>query len=306
MSETSNSAPRPLPTVTVPIETLRAHPALKLLPTQAKDSDALIPLADHIQEHGFPDSIKITADHQIVDLDSHDRWLAARRYAIANVPCQIVPDDAVYATLIGNLVLRRHYTKGALAYLIFPLLNYCKEENQARSLANLKNRRNPLVQSSASQRHSTESLPKIAERYGIARNVFQFAEELHRIFNKAAADRSLWLASNPSFDDNHPDCPADLRAEWEPRILDPVHPIGLGAVFAGMEGIKTRGLGRAECKHLKLFLKGWKTLGLRAGWWKELSRREKEQLIEQIQPDIEAIPDDLWEALSDLREGKEI
>ena len=281
---------------------LRPHPVLKQLPLRDKDDEALIPIADHIRDHGLPAPLRVTAEGQIVDLESHDLWLAAKRYPQVTVPCQIVDDLAVFETCALGIMRGRTLTKGAKAYLIWPLLGHCQAESRARSLANLQKGKNPNVSPMSAEQTSGVSLRKFAEKYGIGKDMFTQAEQLHAIFARAATDRAVWLEKNPSFDENHPDCPADLRADWEIKILDETHPIGLGAVIVGINGQKlTKGMTRYESQELGLFLKGWKMVSLRAVYWQELTPREREELIEKIEPCVEAIPDDLWRRLEKAR-----
>jgi hypothetical protein len=104
----------------VPTVSLTIHPALKDLPEWADDDPQFEVFCRDIHERGFDYPLKATAKHQVVD--GRHRLRAAKRLKLETVPVDIVQDKDVPRLVLHYINQRRHYSKGALAYMAVPLL----------------------------------------------------------------------------------------------------------------------------------------------------------------------------------------
>jgi hypothetical protein len=171
---------------------------------------------------------------------------------------------------VRSLCERLHMTKGARAYLVWPLLapvvEANKEERKAKALENLKKVNeakkqkgqptesglNQLsVESTLSEIANDEipeavskSLVKLAADYGIEKTLLDQARRVHEIFARRK----------------------DLKAENEPLIL--AGDIGMGAYLAGIAGREaTEGKKRQDADALTLLSRGFKDLSVRFAKW---------------------------------------
>jgi hypothetical protein len=223
---------------------LQPLPALRHLPEIAIDSARFYRLCDDLLACGtLSDPLKITQDNRVIDLDSWDRLKAARQAQLAEVQCLVVSPEEICRTLF-DILNRRHYTKSALAYTLFPHFKDAHQESRERRAKNLKkgqfSRKSP-------EETIGDTVSKFAAEIGIARNLYFEASKVHDIF-----------AKDPAY-----------RAQMEPRILaepqggehEDSRPIGLGAVIAGWGGLKaTKRQERVDSPRVKLLQKAF--LGL--------------------------------------------
>jgi len=227
-----------------PLHILKTIPAAEL----ADDAPRFHSLCDDtLERRGLAEPLKITAEGHLVDLDSWDRWKAARAAQLATVPCLIIDADRVFGTFVSALAQRRHYTRSALAYVLYPALKEAHQESKARRAKNLKTGQNSR---SATQWRIGKTADDLADEIGIGRALFQYAARVHDLFEKDAKYKGL----------------------MEPRILaEPIggehetaRPVGLGAVIAGYPGWKkTKGEERIDHEADVLFFRGLKLLVLR-------------------------------------------
>ncbi|ODU25026.1 MAG: hypothetical protein ABS95_01215 [Verrucomicrobia bacterium SCN 57-15] len=109
-----------------PTVSLTIHPALHGMPRWQEDDPQFEALARNIHARGFIYPIKITENDLIVD--GRHRWWVALRLKFDEVPCQVVPEKETTALIIDTILQRRHYTKGALAYMLVPLCGTKKSQ----------------------------------------------------------------------------------------------------------------------------------------------------------------------------------
>lgn len=157
--------------------TLTIHPALRDLPAWADDDPQFESFIRDIQKRGFDVPLKIDSKHRVVD--GRHRLRAARRLKLSEVPCELVPDAHVPDLVLHYILQRRHYPKGALAYMSVPLIA-----------------------------DDSRSLDSIAQEFGFSRQTLQQAIEIHSLFNRTGE-----YTSAPQ------DLVTAFKAEVEPRIL---------------------------------------------------------------------------------------
>ena len=272
--------------VSTTTETFRDHRLINWIPGLNKQGPQFLALVDSFTRDGLHEPVKITARHEFADPDSRDRLCAALAAGLPNVPCQIIPDDQVATTFLSTLLLRRHFTKSALAYLAYPALKPAFDEARVRRLE--------IIQKPNDLRSALPALDTTVEAYaeklGISRRLLFEAKSVHEIF-----------ARDPEY------C-----ALMEPRILgEPIggeheekRPVGLGAVIAGHAGRKNKNEPRVDSHQLDLFRDGWKSLRNRLVYWDNFTDEQKTQAIESAREAFSVMPGELREAL--LKEARRL
>lgn len=251
---------------------LRIHPILAAMPRMAEDSTQFGALADDIGARGVIEPLKITADDQIVD--GRHRFLAARRQQLPLVPTMLIEDEDILGTVLATLIHRRHYSKGAIGYIAYPLLKEAHEEaveaSRAKITENLKMGKNANV---SRQRLGDAVGAKRVEDYafqlGISLETFQRAARVHDIFN-----------DNP-----------DFKADMEPQILDPDRPVGLGRVIAGFGSfVVTNGAERHSSKPVDNLVQSFAGIERRLKHWDDWSEEQHSLAQKEFRKTVAALP----------------
>lgn len=252
---------------------LRPHPLIKPMPRWEKVTPEWAAFVQDIRERGITTPLVILQDGTLVDGETRRR--AAVRLNMTQVPCQVIGDDVAAQTILQHLLLRRNLGKSGLAYVGYPLIQAAHEEAKARALECLKRGDTPVRQ----------SVPDGAKR------VEDFAESMgvsERLFRQAAQVREIFL-EDPEY-----------RDEMEPRILDTVDPVGLGAVIAGYGGRKAtngKAKGKRAEEQLELFTEAWSGLGKRFGYWGRMDTDTRERALPVIRKTVAAMPPELRDEL---------
>ena len=242
---------------------LTVHPDSKKMPEMPNDSEEFLALVDDIADRGIDQPLLIDKQNRIVD--GKNRWRAARRLQLKLVPTILVPDTDVASIIIGTLLNRRHYSKGARAYLAYPLMQKAWEEAVKRKQECLKRGGSTL-----SALRDTKTVEELAESIGIGRTLFIQARDVHEAFEKKPK----------------------LREQFESDIL--TGETGLGAVKAGIAGQeKTKDKPRNQEDQFELFTSAWDTLNTRFKYWRKFDEEEKTEAIEKLQKTIKAMPPEL-------------
>lgn len=197
---------------------LHPHAATKHLHMLGDQDPRFLALVVSIERGGFDGDKPITIDEHGRILDGRHRWRAARRLGLAQVPCIVRHTDEAATVILNSIVARKHFTKGALAFEVYPLFKQAHDAALRRHLEMLKSGRGTISDSVGNGR----KVEDFAEQIGVSRDLFDQAAKVHKIFE-----------SDP-----------DYAAEMLPRIYaEPVggekessRPVGLGAVIAGYAG----------------------------------------------------------------------
>ena len=99
---------------------LTVHPLLTGMPEWADDSEEFSALCRDISARGIDYALKVTAKNQIAD--GRNRWRAAKQLKLDSIPVERIDEDQVLSVVLSSICHRRHYSKGALAYMTTPLL----------------------------------------------------------------------------------------------------------------------------------------------------------------------------------------
>lgn len=253
---------------------LKVHPALKHVPELAKDSPEFISMLDDIRLRGIDQAIFIVGD-QIIE--GRHRWRAAKRLQLPLIPVIERREDEIAGIIINSLVQRRHYTKGALAYMTVPMMEEAFEEAKKREISH---RFGQPAAGSAASALPLKSVEDLAETIGISRRLFFQARELHEEFEKKPK----------------------LREQFEQKILS--GEVGLGGVLAGIAGQQATkrsengDQGKAESDQLELFGEAFGTLTTRFKYWAKFDADSKEEAVKAIRRTVSHMPDDLREEFS--------
>jgi len=261
---------------------IRAHACIKHIPQWPDNGPRMEALRRDLQATGLCQPVQMTAKHEIVDADSRERWRAARMLQMACIPVAIVPEEQVFSASISALVHRRHHTKSALAYLVWPMLKTALEESRFRRHENIK--KGQCFPDSALSALSGNA-EELAEHYGIARHFIFDAKKVHELFAKDHA----------------------YKAQMEPRLLaEPIggeheqhRPVGLGAVIAGYAGKRNED-GIAKKGQLELFTGGFETLFKRFMYWTGFDPSARRKALEKIRADMDKLPPEQCDDLADM------
>lgn len=246
---------------------LMVHRFLGGFAAMGDDDPEFLSLVEDIRERGI--DYPIIVDERMQILDGRHRWRAARAARLDTVPVVQRPGQEAASIILAALVQRRHYTKGALAYMTVPLFESVVEESRQRR------RRNLLKGGSrkSSERTIGEiTVDSLAEQLGFGRNLFFQAKELRAIFAKSL----------------------DYRDAMEPKVLS--GEVGLGGAIAGFAGYaKTKDQPRPPKRsEPQLFLQGFDVLTKRVSYFSSIEDPvERDTVARRIRRSAAEWPEDL-------------
>lgn len=247
---------------------LTIHPLAKPMPEWANDDECFLSLVDDIRLRGIDQPILVDLERRVID--GRHRLRAAKRLQLKLVPTIVSEKFNVASLIVNSLIQRRHYSKGARAYLAFPLLEPAMEEARQRKLANLRhNTAEPVVTG------ESKTVADLAASIGVGRDLFFQAKTCHETFEK------------------HP----ELKEQFEPQILS--GEMGLGAAIAGMAGqaaTKNKPKAKALGGQLQLFTETFTQLRKRYHYWDKFDDDQKASATRSLQQNLGAMPDDLLKA----------
>jgi len=241
------------------LDGIRPHACIKHIPQWPDNSPRMLALRQEYQLNGCKAAIHMTSKHEIIDPDSLDRWRAAKALQLDCIPAIIEPDASVWLACLQIICQRRHYTKSAIAFLIYPGLKPALEEARAIRYTYLQN-----AGKSVSELNSLTGIPKniedLAEMYGVNRHYVFDSKRVHDLFAKDA----------------------NYKAQMLPRLLaEPIggehesnRPVGLGAIIAGYAGKANEDKARSDRSQLELFTDAMKRFCIRAPQVDEAAARK--------------------------------
>jgi hypothetical protein len=198
---------------------LLVHPLAQRIHVES-DPDYPALLAS-VRDLGIIEPLKVTrSDGQgespgyLYVVDGNRRWKAARESMLSEVPVKEVDPKDAASIILHSLVARRHLTKGALAYVAYPILKPALAEARARQLECQKKGQTSVSasKSRSSIQSTTGSVEDIAASLGMGRDLIFMAQAIHKKF-----------ADHPG-----------LREIWEPKII--AGEMGLGQVQQAISG----------------------------------------------------------------------
>lgn len=224
----------------------RLHPALKDIPPLDPKGPEMDAIRAAIMQTG-----------RIIEpvlLDSEGRVATDHGRMLVQAACDLGIDQIAYqeteldaATLIlSELTLHRQLTKGAVAFLAYPLLETAWKASKARRSLNLaKWAKTPInVESALAHDRETIEAPNcktvedFAQEIGMSRRVFFEAQKVHNLFEDHEGKKFKFTVDGGSADGEIVE--STLRDWFTPRIIrqpfggehESQRPMGLGAVCA--------------------------------------------------------------------------
>lgn len=213
-----------MPTILRKLSDLAICQAIAFLPQRADDHPEFLALVESIREHGVLNPFIINEKDEI--MDARHRRRACRILGIKEVSCEVRDSSEAVSLALTSIMARRHYSKGALAYMALPLLKQAAEEGIARRIANMpkmtKKGLNAEKQNSAFPGDTPLSASEeVAEKLGISRYYVQSVTRLEKTFVAADALIGKWLEGNPesaekwqAWDKSTPAPWASFRADY--------------------------------------------------------------------------------------------
>ena len=260
---------------------LSLHIILKRQPGEWSDDDPRFhALSDDIAARGIDHPILITPDNKIAD--GRHRWRVAKKRQLPAVPVRVIPESEVHTVIVQSLLQRRHYTAGQRAYLLAPSLDKAFEEALQRKLSGKSCL--PSELSSEGQ----NSLEKWANSIGVSVKYLREARHIHEAF--ADDTKHKINVQTPGKKSTKPQL-LTLREYFEPQILDPHDPVGLGAIKAGIASIvdaakkgKPHGGGKPEntSRQLDLFTKVVEDQLNRWEYWQKFDDETRQQHFKTV------------------------
>lgn len=259
-----------MPIVKIPIKAIRLYSLVADMPRWADDSEEMAALSADIAARGVDQALFVTrSDHSPESkdhfylVDGRHRFFGATLAGLKEVPC-IIRDEAEASDIIlHSLAQRRHYTKGALAYISWPAIADRVNGKQG----------NP-------NGASVTTFDVIADSMGFSRPLLFQAKQLHEIFEESP----------------------EYKARMEEPVLIGQHGIGaVIAGYGGM--VSTRGNGKKDARYLAISEDGQLISGLmpkalvslRNGFkaWPKLDFAARGKLAEAWAELMSTLPEDL-------------
>lgn len=270
------------PTIDPCADHVRPHHCIKHIPEWPDNGPQMEQLRRDMQDPGLCAPIQLTPKLELVDPDSRERWRAARALQLTEIPVHWVAETDVELALIHTLCHRKHLTKSALAYLVYPVLEPALE--QLRKIKRNQYSKGEIEESLL--RRLSKTVADYADQIGIGRNLIFEAKKVHDIF-----------AENPAY-----------KAQMEPRLLaqpiggehEQFRPVGLGAIVAGWHGKKNEDRPLARSPQLELFTGAVGNVFKRFVYWTQMEPAQRRAAFEQIEGYLDRMEGKDREALADM------
>ena len=253
-----------------PLAELTIHERISKMARLAKHDPRYKAMKAAWIESGIIPPIYVTPKGEIAD-GRHRFWFA-QDAQLDTIGCIEVAEDEVPMAALNGLAGRNQQTKGQIAYFATPLLQAAFAAARSKRLA-------ILASKGKAQLPAVATMEDIAAQLGIGDDTLRQASKIHAAFH-----------ADPK-----------LRKEWEPKILDPDEPMGLGFVCAGIGGqTKTKGAQRkpARNSHLNNFTVGWKNLSKTSLRWAHWEAGEKDTAAEAVRQAVVRMPDELLDVMA--------
>ena len=270
---------------------LRLHPLhKKYLPEPDKESAEWLSFVDG-QSAAGPDGIPeifITHDGQI--MEGGRRWRAAKQLAWREIRCRIRPVEDAAALIVESLLGQRNMQRCAKVYIALTLLPEFVESAEYRRLEHLrkgiKTLEKPLKAISSSNSTKSpgrpaeeDSLRSLAEKFGVGKDTVRRGLQVVELFAKNA----------------------DLKAEWEPKLL--AGEKNLWNVLSAVGGAgadqskRTDGVIAAQLDFWNSPFDGLKNA---APAWTKLDEDKREEVLDAWRKTAKKLPQDLRDGMREV------
>ena len=261
-------------TILISPDQIQWHELIQDMPCWASTSPEMSALAEDIQERGIDQPLivcQVDGDDMYSLLDGRHRHRAAQAAGLGEVPVIVRPEEDAIGIIFSSITQRRHFGKGALAYLLYPVMCANVQPKEKNLL------RGPKSTQSTSGKSSIEStiILDLCVRAGFSRDLYFQAKTLHEAFDKRP----------------------DLREDYEPRIL--TGEIGLGACIAGMAGkVSTEGKHRQDSSPKQLIEQAFESIQIRFRFWEKLEVDDRRDVQDRAIETVLQLPEEVQESIA--------
>lgn len=295
--ESPRSSPLPNIEFRDPARELSLHPLLKRLPEPDYTSpqwEAFIVGMSSAGPEGVP-PLFITNEGLV--MVGGGTFLAAKRLQWAGLPCIVRPEWEAAPLIIDSLIAERSLTQGGKAYLSLTILREFIQGAENRRLHNLKNGdttlEKPLILPKCTQctdESDFDGWDPVAERLGVSRRLLYQAISIRKAFDLPAL-----RAHKFEFQDGRE---LTLKEYFEPKILDPESPMGLGSVLKGIgefveDGKPVKRPPPARNSDLFYWRRNWQKMGAMWNRWEGLDEAGRELARQDVDKSFAAMSAEL-------------
>lgn len=249
-------------TINLSPDQIQWHELIQDMPCWAANSPEMSALIEDIQERGIDQPLivcQVDGDDMYSLLDGRHRHRAAQQAGLDQVPVIVRAEEDALGIIFSSITQRRHFGKGALAYLLYPVM--C-----ASAVPNGGHRKAQLIESTV--------VLDLCVRAGFSRDLYFQAKTLHQAFDKRP----------------------DLREEYEPRIL--AGEIGLGACIAGLAGKEaTAGNARNDRAPEQLVFDTFTDLRTRFSRWEKIEPSQRKAICHEAADTILTLPGEVQDSI---------
>lgn len=250
----------------VPVNALSIAGLIRNQPRWPETDTRFRALVADIKENGVMEPIR--ADEDNVVWDGFDRLRASKAAGLHTIPVRRCTSKEGPQIAYSSLYHRKQLTKSQLVYSAHPYLVLRVETVRARNAARLASGGVDIGPGSG------DTVESLCAELGISRQLWYQAEAVHDAF-----------VTRP-----------DLRALFEPQIMDADAPISLGQAIAGIAGhLSTKGKAKKPTVGGKLtvFVTGLRDTRKRFKYWEHFNEEEINKACREIRNTVESMPETL-------------
>ena len=286
---------------------LRVHP----LKRGARSADCGTDGAGQVGWNAFVDAVQAAGPEGIppiyvtpegLIMDGERRWKAARQLQWTTIGCVVRPEWEAALVIVESLMGQRSLTKGAKVYLALPLMPEYTKAAESRRLVCLKKgvkilqKANdlPLACSAGSDGkngRNGKTSEAIGALLGAGHDAVEKAMRIRKFFELPALAEHKF-----DFQDG---AQRTLREHFEPLMLDPEHPMGLGEVLKGIgwfvdeNGKPLLHAPPERNSHLHYFTCAWEGWAKQSAHWADFDAGERAQAMEIVDEAARAVPEEV-------------
>jgi hypothetical protein len=282
---------------------LRVHPLKRGMRSAECGADG----AGQVGWNGFVDAVQAAGPEGIppiyvtpegLIMDGERRWKAARQLQWPTIGCVVRPEWEAALVIVESLMGQRSLTKGAKVYLALPLMPEYTKAAESRRLVCLKKgvkilqKANDLpLPDSIRSRHERTAAARLSDYLGTSEGTVEQAIRIRKFFELTALAEHKF-----DFQDG---VQRTLREHFEPLMLDPEHPMGLGEVLKGIgwfvdeNGTPLLHAPPERNSHLHYFTCAWEGWAKQSAHWADFDAGEREQAMEIVDEAARAVPEEV-------------
>lgn len=261
---------------------LALHPCLDGMPELAVDDPKFQSLVADVRDRGFDYPAIIDEQDRVIDGRHRRRIAIMLRLELPTVRRAGADASEI---ILSTLLQRRHYTKGALAYMAAPLFDDVVKAGRARRIAALNAGANPRQSTQSTDGKIGKTLDELADELGFGRDLYMQAKKVRDKFD-----------DETEYDWNDLPRPTTYKRYFEPKLL--AGEIGLGGVLQAIAGKEaTQGLAKITPKVATLFERGLQAFTTRfTTKWDKLSVEDRRPIVKSVATEVTKWPEDVRQA----------